>query len=245
MRWLILICVACLALMVSGCGAQQDETVATTPTTEAPPTATEAPPTSAPTPTDAPTQPPPSPTTLPVSVGAGAELIDQVQAAFAETLALSVTIAPTSGLGINGVIAFPLESPPGWPRYWAAYTIGLRNFDTDQPQVVAIYTQRADGAVEEVTRLALTGSADQDQLTSPDYLGEGSVTQAKIEPEHIWLTVEGGAGRGYQSRLVARGRRRRPQRCLPVVALRWADAGGRDECRQFSAGRRWAARHQQ
>lgn len=197
MRWLILICVACLALMVSGCGAQQDETATTMPATEVPPpTATEASPTTAPTPTDAPTQPPPSPTPTnpPASVGAGAELIDQVQAAFAETLALTVTTAPTSGLGINGVSAFPLESPSGWSRFWAVHTIGLRNFDTDQPHVVAIYTQRTDGAVEEVTRLALVGGADQGQLTSPDYLGEGSVAQAKIEPGHIWLTVEGGAG---------------------------------------------------
>jgi len=78
--------------------------------------------------------------------------------------------------------------------FWVAHTLGIRNFDPVQNHVIAIYTPDGDGW-QEVTRVELVMEDDPaDPGVSPDYLGEGGVTQVQVEPDHFWIQVEGGAG---------------------------------------------------
>jgi hypothetical protein len=89
--------------------------------------------------------------------------------------------------GIDGVRAIRLHGAPGGD-FWAAYSIGSRNTGGQQqkPQshFVAVYEHAGDTWRE----------AGHVELDSPDFLSEGGVTQVDIEPTHVWLAVESGAG---------------------------------------------------
>ncbi len=110
---------------------------------------------------------------------------------------LAVSVPVTSGVGIESVHAFPLETAAGAPL-WLAHTTGVRSFDPEQAHVMALYTPAdppTGGDWDEVARqeFSFDGAADGPTF-SPDYLGEGSVSQVQIEPEQLWVQVEGGVG---------------------------------------------------
>ncbi len=205
---LTVICALYIVLLsLAACGSRDTET-SPTPAQVAKPTVvtpTAQPPTPAPTdtPTDtpAPAQPPaqpPAQSALPQDTPAagGDGLEAQVEAVFFDSLNLTPNRPPTGSLGIEGVVVLPLSVPQGWQPHWAAYTTGLRNFETDETHVIAFYAQSAADQVSEVGRMVLAdnGDAAEQPTLAPDYLGDGSVTQAVIEPDNIWLQVEGGVG---------------------------------------------------
>jgi hypothetical protein len=106
---------------------------------------------------------------------------------------LTVSVPVTSGVGIEGAVAFPLTTTND-AVLWLAHTIGIRSFDPEQQHLMAIYAPEGEGWTE-VARSEFAMGDEPDQLgASPDYLGEGGVTQVQIEPEQIWIQVEGGAG---------------------------------------------------
>ncbi len=106
---------------------------------------------------------------------------------------LTVSVPVTSGVGIEGAVAFPLTTT-NESVLWLVHTIGIRSFDPEQQHLMAIYTPEGDGWTE-VARTEFNMGDNPDQLgASPDYLGEGGVTQVQIEPDHLWIQVEGGAG---------------------------------------------------
>lgn len=172
-----------LLLILGGCNRS-------TPT----PAATPAPPPA----TTAPTEAPATPTVeaTPTATPLPATPKEQVEALLYHSLEL--TKPATDSIGIEGIYAFQLETGSSesgtGPELWLAHTLGIRNFDPLQNHVLAIYAQN-DESWREVTRAELAMRADPaDPGVSPDYLGEGSVTQVQIEPEHLWIQVEGGAG---------------------------------------------------
>ncbi len=119
--------------------------------------------------------------------------VKEVAAALAATLPITSTSTATNTTGIEGVKVFKLITAANSPMLWLAYTYGLRNFDPEQNHVIAIYTQGAKGW-QLITRQELKDKGTADNATVPDYLGEGSVTQVNVEPNHIWIQVEGGVG---------------------------------------------------
>jgi tetratricopeptide (TPR) repeat protein len=122
------------------------------------------------------------------------EIIDLAELEALMATSLGITGTPTATMGIEGVRAFTLTNPIDDGRYWAAYTYGLRNFDPLQSHVVTVYTRQA-GRWQELARAVLDELANPEAGTSaPDYVGDGSVTQAAIEPAHLWLQVQGGVG---------------------------------------------------
>jgi hypothetical protein len=79
----------------------------------------------------------------------------------------------------------PLKPPAGGPL-WAVHSVGMRVFGPNGAvdHFVALYGR--DGAAWRPV-----GRVD---LGTVDYLDEAGVTQASVEPGHVWLAVDGGAG---------------------------------------------------
>lgn len=104
--------------------------------------------------------------------------------------ALPPTPTPdTSGFGMGGVedVAVirlaPALSASQQPLF-AAFTVGMRSWDPLTNHYVTVYRRQGDNW----ERLASV------ELGCPDYLGQDSVRQVPVEPNHIWLEVQGGAG---------------------------------------------------
>lgn len=115
----------------------------------------------------------------------------QVEALLYESL--EVTKPATDSIGLEGAYAFQLETTTD-QELWLAHTLGIRNFDPLQNHVLAIY-EKSGESWNEVTRVELAMRDNpEDPGVSPDYLGEGGVTQIQVEPSHLWIQVEGGAG---------------------------------------------------
>ena len=96
--------------------------------------------------------------------------------------------------GIEGVFSFPLPTPDSVKPLWVSHTYGMRSFEPEQFHTVGIFT-RQDDEWQELSRLELGKVVDTNNPEPvPDYLGKGSVLQVFIEPEHVWLQVEGGVG---------------------------------------------------
>lgn len=172
-----------LLFIVGGCNRPTPTPAATS----APPTVTTAPTAAPATATAAPT---PTATPLPVTPK------EQVEALLYESLQL--TAPNTNSIGIEGTYAFQLETATAasdaGPELWLAHTLGIRNFDPVQNHVIALYERNGE-SWREVTRVELVMRDDPaDPGVSPDYLGEGAVTQVQVEPDHLWIQVEGGAG---------------------------------------------------
>jgi hypothetical protein len=147
--------------------------------------------------TPAPTAAEPAPTEAPTSAtGEPTEVadLDELAALVATSIGVTATVPTTGSLGIEGVAVFQLANPINETPLWLAYTYGLRNFDTNQVHVIALYTRAAD-AWQEVTRLQLAENGDpQNPAPAPDYLDKTGVTQVPIEPTLVWIQVEGGTG---------------------------------------------------
>jgi len=140
------------------------------------PTATIVPPMTTPTET-----PVPSPTKTPDAPSA-ADLQATVEAGLPPS---PTPDAAGFGMGgFDGVTVLPLTNNSSGPPYWAVFTNGFRSFDPLENHFVAIYTQ-SNGGWQEVSRV---------ELENPDYLDPAAVSQVQIEPGHIWLEVQGGAG---------------------------------------------------
>jgi tetratricopeptide (TPR) repeat protein len=125
-----------------------------------------------------------------------AEVIDlaDLEATVAASLGITTTTPATNPLGIEGVHAFALENSLDSTPYWVVHTIGLRNFDPLQNHVVALYTRQGE-RWQAITRLDLADSGDPaNPGLAPDYLAEGTVTQVQVEPTHLWIQIQGGAG---------------------------------------------------
>jgi len=183
-----------VALLVTACNREQ-----ATPVPTNAPTATVVPeaPTEAPTEaaTEVATEEAATEEVTPAEATPVAVDVEAIRATLTDMLlqSLTVSVPVTSGVGIDGAIAFPLTTTDE-SVLWLAHTTGIRNFDPMQEHLMAIYAPEGDSWVE-VARSEFSMSDDPDTLgASPDYLGEGGVTQVQIEPAHIWIQVEGGAG---------------------------------------------------
>jgi len=125
------------------------------------------------------------------------DAVIQIAATVAASLGITATaseITGTGAMGIEGVQVLKLTGAESSPVYWLAYTIGMRSFDPEQDHLLVIYTRQGDGWQEVVRQpLSATNQASSD-IPAPDYLSDGSVTQVQIEPENIWIQVEGGVG---------------------------------------------------
>lgn len=181
MKPVMLVCsLAALLLLLTGCN----------------PTAPAATPTAAPAAaTAAPTPAPATATAVPEPTATATPVPDtpkgQVEGLLYDSLKL--TKPATDSIGIEGVYAFQLETATE-QELWLAHTVGIRNFDPLQNHVLAIY-EKAGESWQEVARVELAmRDTPEDPGVSPDYLGEGTVTQVQVEPEHLWVQVEGGAG---------------------------------------------------
>ncbi len=208
MRRLTVVCTLCIGLFLAGCGLGEDAAATPAPTQVAAPAVATLTPTPQQEPTLAPIDAPPpvSPTEPPAeslpgqdaTAPAGDDLrAGQVEKAFRGALNLISGDTLTTALGIDSVVVLPLSVPEGWQPHWVAHTAGLRSFETNEVHVVALYAQSGVEQVREVGRVVLadSGHAAEHPTLAPDYLGDGSVTQAIIEPDNnIWLQVEGGVG---------------------------------------------------
>ena len=155
------------------------------------PTATPVPPTATPVPpTATPLPPTPEPTPELDPAAAAVAVAD-----FAATVwELDLTAASERG-GIEAVTAFALDTDEETTTYWAAHTVGGRGFEPEQAHIVGVFSRSDDGNWHEVTSLELTDlGAGGETFAVPDFLTEGSGTQVMIEPSHVWLQIEGGAG---------------------------------------------------
>lgn len=89
-----------------------------------------------------------------------------------------------SGPGIEGVSVVTLTNTIDEQPLWAAFSYGMRNFDPQQNHFVAIYSHNEEGWQE----------LGRQELAEVDYLDQASVEQVQLEPDHVWLQVQGGAG---------------------------------------------------
>ena len=135
---------------------------------------------------------PVSPTIAPTATGVAAAPTPPPPALSADSLLQIVQSGLPQG-AFDGVVALPLTVPAGQPSLWAVYSRGMRNFDLEPlpNHFVAIYTQ-VDGAWHELARQEF--ASDDQTVAAPDYVGDGGLAQAQIEPSHTWLTLKGGVG---------------------------------------------------
>lgn len=136
---------------------------------------------------------PPTATPAPAATATPIPTTPQGQVAALLYESLKVTKPATDSIGLEGAYAFQLETNND-RELWLAHTLGIRNFDPLQNHVLAIY-EKSGESWKEVTRVELAMRDNpEDPGVSPDYLGEEGVTQIQVEPSHIWIQVEGGAG---------------------------------------------------
>ncbi len=132
-----------------------------------------------PTPTPTPTATPLPPTPIPPDT---AELSAQLMAALYPD---GMPPADDISASVQGVKVVPLDVPAGNQPLWAAFSVGRNGYLPEEPKhFVAIFSHNNDGW-QQLASL---------ELTDPDYLDEYSFRQVFLEPEHIWLQIEGGAG---------------------------------------------------
>ncbi|MCP4429073.1 MAG: hypothetical protein GY803_31695, partial [Chloroflexi bacterium] len=157
--------------------------------TVAPPTAVPNIPTTIPTPTLAAIEPTESAASAPTAIP---DLPPTAVPNPNDLIALALAGLPTNAF--DDVNALPLIVTDGERPLWVVHSEGFRNFDLDPfpNHFLAIFTVE-NGNWLELTRQNLNLESDE-LFVSPDFLSEGSVNQAIIDPAHIWLTVEGGVG---------------------------------------------------
>ncbi|GAB4446163.1 MAG: hypothetical protein Fur0044_42390 [Anaerolineae bacterium] len=184
---------AALLLALSGCSSIPSTEPPVTPVAAA--TATPLPPpTPSPTATTIPPTvavPSPSATSTATPIPTSTETTDSPSAADLQaTVEAGLPPSPTPDAagfsmgGFDGVTVLPLTNNSSGPPYWAVFTTGFRSFDPLENHFVAIYTQSNSGW-QEVSRV---------ELENADYLDPATVSQVHLEPDHIWLEAQGGAG---------------------------------------------------
>ncbi len=142
-------------------------------------------------PTDSPT---PEQETSPELPAADAPL-SELEATVAASLGITVSETVTYSIGLEGVRAIQLTPTAAVDTpLWLVYTYGLRNFNPMQNHHLLLYTQQ-DNEWQEVTRLELADNGDpENPALAPDYVGDGGVEQVTIEPDGLWIQLEGGVG---------------------------------------------------
>lgn len=145
-----------------------------TKTATATATATAVPPTATATPL-------PTPTIVPTPVST-ADLAQQLM----ENLYPEGVPAPDDmSASVTAVNVISLKVPLGSEPLWAAFSSGRNGFMPDEPKhFVAIFSHHKTGWHQKASL----------ELTDPDYLDARSVEQVMLEPTHIWLQLDGGAG---------------------------------------------------
>ncbi len=83
---------------------------------------------------------------------------------------------------IEGVHVFKLQGSS--KPLWVAHTYGSRSFEPEEKHYVAIYAHENE-------KWHPLGRV---QLEATDYVDRAAVSEVQIEPENIWLQVDGGAG---------------------------------------------------
>jgi hypothetical protein len=134
-----------------------------------------------PSPTAAPTV---TPTATPLSQAA---LAADLKALVLRQLPLTPTPDPKRPRLLPGIVevaAIPLGVGKDGRPLWAAYSIGGRAFDPIQNHFVAVYARG-------VSTWQVLARVD---MENPDYVDEGSVAVAALEPSRIWIQVESGVG---------------------------------------------------
>lgn len=173
-------------------GAQPATATPTADITATPMVATTAAPTATPTPLPTalpPTKPPviAAPTLSPPTLSA--EQIATYTAELSSTVAALLPPSPTpdatgyAGPTFEGVTLWPLTSTNATPL-WVAYSTGIRDFVSNINHFIALYTREATGW-RQVLKF---------DLLNADYMNPDSVQQVAIDPTHIWLAVNSGAG---------------------------------------------------
>lgn len=115
---------------------------------------------------------------------------DQLANELQATVVAGLPATPTPGGenpgfgGFEGVRVMQIDTADGSGPYWAAHSYGMRRFEPLEQHFVAVYSREGDGWRE----------VDRVELEDPDYLDRMGVQQAPIEPENVWLQVEGNAG---------------------------------------------------
>ena len=108
------------------------------------------------------------------------------------TIVASMPATPTpdsaagDGTGVMGVKVIPLKGRQAGngDSLWAAFSYGIRRFDPEEKHFVAVYSHGQQGWRQ----------LGKVELEDADYLDEGSVEQAFIEPNDLWLSLETGVG---------------------------------------------------
>jgi len=185
-RWYRVLAVAMiLTLGLASCGAPTAWTPSA-PTVQTPATATPPPPSATP------TTAPPSPTAIPPTPTTAAPTAAPPPTI--ESLIASVQArVPKDAFSYGGVKVQPLAVPTGWRPLWLVYSYGMRNWDLKPlpDHFIAIFGQEK-GAWQQLAWQFL--ASDDQSIASPDYVGDGSVTQVQIAAGRIWLQIEGGVG---------------------------------------------------
>ena len=114
---------------------------------------------------------------------------DAALAALAEQFRSTLSLQGDSG--IQDVTVRPLLTAN--QDLWLVHTVGMRSFDPLQPHVVAAYRNTPEGW-QSAGRFEFAETGDPQVPPGPDFLNEGSVRQAFVEPSHTWITVDGGIG---------------------------------------------------
>ena len=168
-------------------GAQSATVTPAADITATPSVATTAAPTATPTPlppTATPTRPP-----LVAVPTLSAEQLATYTAELSATVAGLLPPSPTpdaagyAGPTFEGVTLWPLSTTHTAPL-WVAYSTGIRDFVSNINHFIALYTLEANG-----WRQLL-----KFDLLNADYMNPDSVQQVAIDPTHIWLAVNSGAG---------------------------------------------------
>ncbi len=173
-----------LLAALTACGAQP--TAAPTP-----PPATEAP---TRTPRPAPTAIPPTATRVatPTTEPTATPEIDLLTLTNELSATIVAGLPPTpipppgeqSYMGIVGANVIPLQGQGEGVGLFAAYTVGMRNYEPQQNHLVAIY-QREDDTWKELARY---------ELEFADYVDPSGVTEVQIAPGRYWIEVQSGVG---------------------------------------------------
>ena len=165
-------------------------TACTAPKPSVTPSATPLPATDTPTATATPVPPTATATPLPPTDTPTATPIPPDTAALSAQLMATlypngIPAAGDVSASVQGVQVVPLKVPAGTQPLWAAFSVGRNGYLPEEPKhFVAIFSHQ-NGQWQKIDSLT---------LTDPDYLDEYSFQQVFLEPEHIWLQIEGGAG---------------------------------------------------
>ena len=175
-----------LTLGLSACLAPTPDAGTLPPTPMTAPAETAAPP-----PASSPTAEPETPPTLP----AADTPLSELEAVVAASLGITISETMTYSIGLEGVRAIQLTPTAAIDTpLWLVYTYGLRNFNPIQNHHLLLYTQQAN-EWQEVTRLELVDNGDpENPALAPDYVSDGAVEQVTIEPDGLWIQLEGGVG---------------------------------------------------